>query len=94
MALTFDIIMRIILPNESLLVKILLVLSDVDNEKVFLVLIYCATGQNNCFCDVFTALLREFSSTYRTVLSEDFNFNQRVNNNIEKLIPLLSKFNF
>lgn len=63
-------------------------------KKFFLVLIYCATGRNNCFCDVFTARLREFSSTYRTVLSEDFNFNQRVNNNVEKLIPLLSKFNF
>ena len=65
-----------------------------DTEKILLVLIYREPGQNNYFCDVFTDLPWDFSSTYRAILSEGFSFDQRVNYTVEKLIPLLSEFNF
>ena len=73
--------------------EILPVVIEIENEHVLLVLVYRPPGAVGSFIDNLIEEITQLPTTYRTLIIGDFNLDQMLSENIEKINPLFAHFN-
>ena len=73
--------------------EILPVVMEIENEHVLLVLVYRPPGAVGSFINNLIDELTQLPTAYRTLIVGDFNLDQMLRENIEKINPLIAQFN-
>ena len=66
---------------------------EIENECVLLVLVYQPLGAVGSFINNLIVELTQLPTAYRTLIVGDFNLDQMLCENIEKINPLIAQFN-
>ena len=73
--------------------EILPVVIEIENEHVLLILVYRPPGAVGSFINNLIDELTQLPTAYRTLIVGDFNLDQMLCENIEKINPLIAQFN-
>ena len=73
--------------------EILPVVIEIENEHVLLVLVYRPPGAVGSFINNLIDELTQLPTAYRILIVGDFNLDQMLRENIEKINPLIAQFN-
>ena len=68
------------------------VLIEIENEYVLLVLLYRKPGPIGTFIQDLIEQLSEFPTQHRTLIVGDFNLDQMLSENVQKVGPLVTQF--
>ena len=74
--------------------EVLPVLIEIHDERILLVLVYRAPGALHSFIHDLIQTVRDISSLHRILLVGDFNLDQRLQENVDVVDPLVTQFGF